>query len=496
MTMLRFRRDEVLWILGLVVLTACSWVHFFATGSPKVDENYPTQLVGALLLCGTLLGWLLMVAGWRGLLDRPVANPRRLAFTGLVIATTMLPLLSNDIFSLITYGSLAAHGRDVYTTPDLMPTSPFYAWVGERWNHTVCVYGPTALVSILPAGLAGRSVWAAMFLLRAAWLVPLVLVMELSFRRLPDRPRFHTMLWLNPLWLLEGPGQLHADMLGVIAIVAGMLMQMNGRPVRAWAYWALAMLGKYSFAVTGLWFWLSGARDHRERALRLPLMAAVVAGVAVVFFAPFWHGLATITVPLNTLANMNPGGSITEVVGHVVHTLRGGPMPKMDSPVAATILFDKATKGQTWAIVSGIMHIVSAGVLVRLLVYIFQKPRDEGRIALATGALVVAAVTLASHRFQAWYLLAALPFFGLSCTPAWKRWWIAMVAVSVVPDFTLLVPKGTVILPVWPAVTPTAVCVVLFLSWFPSRYLWLQADEAAAPDEEPALPSPSVAAAE
>jgi hypothetical protein len=492
MTTLRFRLDEGLWLLGLLVLTACSWVHFFATGSPKVDENYPTQAVGALLLCGVLLGWTLMVVGWHGLLRKPVANPRRLAFTGLLVATTMLPLLSNDIFSLITYGQLASHGHDVYTTADGLPDSPFFSWVGLRWSHTVCVYGPTALVAIMPAGVAGHSVWAAMWLLRATWLVPLVFIMEVSFRKMADRPRFHAMLWLNPLWMLEGPGQLHADMLGVLAIVAGILAQMRGRHMRAWVYWALATLGKYSFAVTGLWFWLSGARTGKERLARIPVMAAILAVIAVVFFLPFWKGLPTLMVPVHTLANMNPGGSITEVVGHVVHTLRGGPMPQLNAPLAATMEFDRQTKGHTWAIVSGIMHVVSVGVGLRLLWIIFQKPRDEGRIALATGALLVAAVTLASHRFQAWYLLAALPFFGLSCTPAWRRWWVAMVAVSVVPDFTLLVPKGTVVLPVWPAVTPTAACVVLFLSWFPSRYIWIKGlDAPEAKLELPALSEPA-----
>src|ERR1700722_315070 len=142
------RRDERLWLLGILVLTACSWARWLATGSAKVDENYPSEGAGSLLFVGGVLGWGLLLFSWRGLLSRPVANPRRLAFTGLAVATLMLPLLSNDLFSLLTYGSLAARGRDVYTTAASLPESVWYSWVGQRWNDKVCVYGPTTLLAI------------------------------------------------------------------------------------------------------------------------------------------------------------------------------------------------------------------------------------------------------------------------------------------------------------------------------------------------------------
>ncbi len=82
---------------------------------------------------------------------------------------------------------------------------------------------------------------------------------------------------------------------------------------------------------------------------------------------------------------------------------------------------------------------------------------------------MVAAVTLASHRFQSWYLLGALPFFGLACTPVWRRWWIAMVAFAATPQFVYLLPRTAPVLPVWSAVT-TATVVLLFLANFRARY--------------------------
>jgi hypothetical protein len=410
-------------------------------------------------------------------------QPRRLAFLGLFMAGLMLPMLSNDLFSVLAYASLAAQGHDVYTTVSWLPHSVWYPWVGERWAEKVCVYGPTTLIGALPGALpgagAGANPWLAMLALRLAWLAPLALVMELSFRRLRDRPFFHAFVWLNPLWLVEGPGQLHTDLLGVLAVTAGIVLQREGRARAGWGLYALAVLGKYTFAFSGVWFWLSGTTTRRQRLLRLPVMGAISVSLAVLCFAPFWHGSATVLEPLRALAGMNPGGSITEVVGILVDLLRGGGVPHADSPVSQALELDRATHATTWWVVSFVLRLVTLGIGARVLSVVLRKPFDENRLALCAGALGVAVVTLASHRFQSWYLLAALPFFGLHCTAVWRRWWLAVVALAVSTEFVHVLPRASPLLPVWSVVTNAGV-VVAFLASFRARYWTLE--EPAGPD--------------
>ena len=84
-------------------------------------------------------------------------NPRRLAFLGLGVTALMLPMLSNDVFSVFAYGSLAARGQDVYTTASALPGSVWYPWIGAHWIHSVCVYGPTTLVGVLPPASRGGT---------------------------------------------------------------------------------------------------------------------------------------------------------------------------------------------------------------------------------------------------------------------------------------------------------------------------------------------------
>jgi hypothetical protein len=379
--------------------------------------------------------------------------------------------LSNDVFSLLGYGSLAARGHDVYVTTEWLPRSAFASWVGERWRSEVCVYGPTTLLSVLPASLGGGSPWSALALLRLCWLLPLAGAMELSFRRL-NRPLFHTMVWLNPLFVVEGLGQLHADVLGLAAIVVGIALTRDGRVKAGWIFYALAVLGKYTFAFAGPWFWLFRASGARQRLLRLAAMGATLVGLGAVLYSPFWHGFATLTEPVRALGGMNPGGSITEVVGHLVHVMRGGAVPPADLPPQAAVEMERAAKGPTWFVVSLVLRVVFVGVAARQLTGMLRARSDEGALALGTGAIVVAAITLASHRFQSWYLMAALPFFGLRCDDVWKRWWLLVVPLSVATEFVHVLPRTAALLPVWSVLTNGGV-VIVFLGWFRARFLRL-----------------------
>jgi hypothetical protein len=256
-----------------------------------------------------------------------------------------------------------------------------------------------------------------------------------------------------------------------------------------WASYALAFMGKYSFALAGPWFWLAGARTTREKALRIPAITAIVGLLGVAVFAPFWRGPATVTEPLRTLAEMNPGGTLTEFAGHLVQLARGGSVAAPDMPVAQAIALDRATHATTWAATSLILGIVALCVVVRVVRAMLRRTADDDTIALGTGVLIVLVATLASRRFEPWYLMGALPFFGLSCPPEWRRWWVAAVALSVGPTFMNVLPRTASILPVWSVVTTTGVMLV-FLSSFRARYLSfgeIEVGGGAAPEAESAI---------
>jgi hypothetical protein len=487
-----FSQSERRLLAGLAVVALASWGRFFATASLKVDESYPGRVAGYALLATLVLGWALAVRGWRGILDAPPARPRHVAFAALLVVSPMLPLLSNDLFSVMAYGSGAAAGHDVYTTTDWLPTNAFYPFLGQHWNDTVCVYGPATLIAALPASLAHGNPWLGLLLLRVAWFVPLILVMEVTFRRLADRPAFHAMVWLNPLWLVEGPGQMHADLLGLVALTLGVALHLGEKVAASAVLYAAACWGKYSAVVAGTWFVDAGATTAQERLRRSVLNAGALAGVGVVLYAPFWHGTATITTPLDALAHMNPGGSITEVAGILVQVIFRGWITAPDLPVQTALAIDREAKHESWAAMAYLTRTAFV-VIMAGLAMAARKGRDRERTALLTGAATIAFLTLLLPRFQCWYLLAALPFFGLSLTPAWKKWWVAIVAVSVPVDFACVLERTSPLYPVWGAVT-TGAQVLLFVAWLKPRYFQLDsagddvAPRAAKAQAEPSLP--------
>jgi len=188
----------------------------------------------------------------------------------------------------------------------------------------------------------------------------------------------------------------------------------------------------------------------------------------VVIFFPFWRGPATLTEPLRALSQMNPGGSLTEAVGDVAHAIKTVLSPHATLAQATT--FSRAEDGGTWFVASLCLRLIALWVGLRTFLDMLRSPGDSRTIALGTGVILVALVTLAGHRFEPWYLLGAVPFFGLACPDVWRRWWVAAAALAVAPTFINVLPPTTLILPIWSVICMIGVA-TLFLVSFRARFL-------------------------
>jgi hypothetical protein len=66
--------------------------------------------------------------------------------------------------------------------------------------------------------------------------------------------------------------------------------------------------------------------------------------------------------------------------------------------------------------------------------------------------------------------MSALPFFGLSCPPVWRRWWPGVIFFAVAQEFPLALPRNAVLFA--PAVGISVFMTgVMFLWSFRGRYL-------------------------
>jgi hypothetical protein len=182
---------------------------------------------------------------WATLLVQEAARPslsRRSILTitatlACILAVTMPPVLSNDVFAYVAYARLGhRYGLNpyVFDRPALEsvgdPAGAYLIW------GTPLAYGPlwTAVALALEAMADRHGLWAELFVHKAAAAASLVAIV-VAGGRIAERREFGnarlTMLalGLNPLLLVEGPGTGHNDLLMMALVLVGAAVAM-GRP--------------------------------------------------------------------------------------------------------------------------------------------------------------------------------------------------------------------------------------------------------------------------
>jgi hypothetical protein len=249
----------------------------------------------------------------------------------LTLALAMPPAFSTDSLNYLAYGRMVAfHGLNPYTTlPSALAGDPVLAL--PFWD-IVCPYGP------LWVGLCTGMAWLAgstgilggLLLLKGlaglAQLALAGLLYTIAAREAGGQPAGALppiavalgVAW-SPLFLLEGAGNGHNDLVMLALAAAGLLLLRRNRPWTAYLLLLLSALVKYvSLLLLAYLFlaWLRQQVGRRERAILAG--KALLLGLAVVALAilPFWAGPQSI---LNALL-----GETTRIrVSPVVFLLRG-----------------------------------------------------------------------------------------------------------------------------------------------------------------------------
>jgi hypothetical protein len=267
-----------------------------------------------------------------------------------------------------------------------------------------------------------------------------------------------------------------------MAITAGMLAQATGPRVWGAVGWASATLFKWNDVIAAPWFWLAGARSWWERLKSLGLMALVLVALSVTAYLPFWRGSETVQEPFRKLFSQTlvPGGSVVDVVGELGSILRrssGGDAFDPHMPIVERVARQREARASIWRAAQRVMSLVALIALLPLFRALLRK-HDEALVAPASGIFVIIALTLASPKFQSWYLMSALPFFAYSCPPAWRRWWPWVIFAAVTQEFPLALPRDAALF--MPAVAfGTGLTAIVFLWSFRERYFrWDVAAEA------------------
>ena len=219
------------------------------------------------------------------------------------------PILSSDVYHYALFGRMiVAHGLNPYVTPiDAIRGDPL--WPFSHWTEYSTHYGPvfTGISTLAAAAGAGHpiataiafKVLATAFGVLATWSVVALARQQGRSALVPA-----ALLCWNPLVVLETAGSAHNDIVMMGLALAGLAVAGRGRPNLGFALLVGSVHVKW---VTGGLLGLVAIARLREieggraRARELAKLAAIVVGITVAVYVPFWTGLASITAPTRLL---------------------------------------------------------------------------------------------------------------------------------------------------------------------------------------------------
>lgn len=481
-SMLKRYAPQQLLLFAVLCFVSASWWHFAATQNLRVDDNPlpPVAMVGCLvlvitgLIVGTWVYWQILTR--RNNYDLSPEALRRLAYMTLGLASFMLPILSNDIFSVLAYGDLTAHGYNPYTNTQALAGTSYYEYVSPLYRTIPCVYGPVNLfVASVAAFIGGGSPLTGILVYKLLSFLLLAGMIEVVTRHTQS---FFLKGWnlqaailLSPLLWIQGAGQNHNDVFGTCALAVGVFLLRKDNFISACVFFTLAFLTKLSFAlflplplVWCIWVerfeWMQIVKQSMKAAL-------VCVPLLVLAYLPFKVNLETFLQPFISLSNLRPSGTFPDIIGELtIHII------KFISPnfCADDAAWD-ALKVAIWAKAILSFKVFGLGLILYLLAKLRDMRQPQTAFMLFV-AVFVAFIGFFSHRFFSWYLLVALPLLAETPHRTWLRWFTLMSMVSVAQDFSLIAPRGGVVAGTLIAIT-TVGTLFLLLWRFKRRFIEL-----------------------
>lgn len=334
-------------LFAALMIVLSSWLRVLWAGTVKVDgallNDMPLLVVFSLFVGGLVFYTISCYRLWRSNELSGISSVKIFAYISALIFSCMLPMLSNDIYSVLAYGDASNKGIDVYTVTDQLAVSPYFSYVSELWKTAPCVYGPVSLsVTKIACLIGGGDLYLSLFAYKIIALLWAAIFIEAMSRVALLRGLSAGVLLfilLNPLFLLQSLGQLHCDGIAV-ALVACMLYFFDAkRWYLAFAMVGLAVLAKMSYVlvlpylIVGLYL---ESKEWSKTMLRASIGLLITALTVVGLYLPYCSSSETVTKPFNFLVHQSPSKSIVEIGGDILYfapqLLKGS-----DDKVQATI---------------------------------------------------------------------------------------------------------------------------------------------------------------
>jgi hypothetical protein len=237
-------------------------------------------------------------------------------------------LFSQDVFSYIAYGRLAAvYELNPYVWPPSVLRDPVVPWVADVWRSYASPYGPAwvGVQWVIARATGGLTIAEQALMYRLVGNILLLVNLGLAWRLLGRlTPLSHTqrttalaaLAW-NPLVLFEVAGNAHNDALMVGFVFLGLLLfTHSSRGTLASAALALGALVKYLSGVGLIWLALASAAravNWAGRARRVLALGVIAVGIAAAVAFPWLELPDSLDPILNETAGVGYVNSLPDV---------------------------------------------------------------------------------------------------------------------------------------------------------------------------------------
>jgi hypothetical protein len=286
---------------------------------------------------------------------------------------------------------------------------------------------------------------------------------------LQTRVRNLTFIVLNPVFLLQGVGQLHADLVAITFVLCGVYFLLTNKWQLAFVLVAFSVAAKMNY-ILALPFFLVGLALQQHPSKQLYIKQAmglilVLLSLAVIYF-PFYTSIATFTAPFNFHFFQNPSKCIGEVLSYGIYfapKIFVGHNNELSHVVNASS--GPSQQVQISFIIVRICQVFALCASAWLLIKFMLGERNLAQwFKVYTRALLLFLLYYL-HIFNPWYLMMVLPFIWADEDPAFMYWLLTLTCFISVQDIVCTISRDSVVYIIELVLTFLSVMLYLYKPW-------------------------------
>jgi hypothetical protein len=479
-----FKKNWLAIWISIFLLIGLSWLRFGLVHNLKVDNtpfpvewNYPVFLlyIGALLLLAVNY-WKLV---WKNY-DPTRTSYRKEAYLIVILASLMLPYLSNDIFVYLGHGYLSNHGTDVFGHTDILKNSPWIVYI-DAWPDGPFVYGPINLIpSKIANWIGGENMWITLIAYKVLMMLIGFGMIEL-LQRLINNPKDLLIIIIAPAFWLHNIGHLHNDMIGAFFVMISVLCIVKNKLFLAALFIGIALASKISVIIYIPFifcFYYFNSQENIPKRIGLMFLSFLLFCIAVIgCYAIFYKGPTSITVPFDYLSKQHASKSFAEVLGEMLNVLFSDKENSIGSEFNKEVILKEDTKVHWWAVSQIIFNVIGVVMMIITTVLFVVKTKLKFNKEITVEYFTKISFIFFFfylHIFQAWYLILLAPLIMITENIRIKKYFMILCVYSGAHTIIYVIARPSILYYLVPGLV--IINIGLFLWQFRKNYLSVEAD--------------------